>query len=187
MKLSEVLAHERARRISIAIGVIYYLIYLYSIGNITPAAASERLGFMVVDDWLGRMFTLRAPFLWEPVAAVQLPGVVTVFISIPNLALGLALSALVALNVAIAVYTYYAMPIRPGIRGLLGLIPSLFTGFVCCVPTFLLTLGTVSTSFTMFFIGIRQFLIPLSLVLLSANLVWSLRSMPDAAQGTQGY
>jgi hypothetical protein len=111
------------------------------------------------------------------VAALHLFGWVTFFVSVPNLALALVLSSLIALNVAIGSYAYHAMPIRQGFKGLLGLIPSLFTGFVCCVPTFMLSLGTVSTSFTMFFIGIRRLLIPLSLALLSANLMWSLRSM----------
>ena len=50
-------------------------------------------------------------------------------------------------------------------------------GFVCCVPTFIITLGTISVTFTVFFIEIRQYLIPVSLAIMSVNLIWSLRQV----------
>ena len=39
--------------------------------------------------------------------------------------------------------------------------------------------GAISTSFTVFFIELRPFLMPLSILVMVANLAWSLRSLKD--------
>ncbi len=176
MKIGRVLRDGRSRRVGLVVALVYFLIYMYSINNLVLGGVSTTPGFRVVDGWQSKVFRSTAPYLWEAVAVLSFGGI-SVFISVPNLILAGFLSVLVLLNISTAMYTYYAMPIRPGLRGLIGLVPSLFTGFVCCVPTFIITLGTISATFTVFFIEIRQYLIPVSLAIMAVNLVWSLRQM----------
>jgi hypothetical protein len=174
-KIERIVRDRKSRRVGLVVALIYFLIYLYSVGNIIVGGTSW-LGFRVVDDWQNKVFRSTAPYLWEAVGVLSFEDL-SVFISVPNLILAGVLSTLVLLNISTAMYTYYTMPIRPGLRGLIGLVPSLFTGFVCCVPTFIITLGTISATFTVFFIEIRQYLIPSSLAIMAVNLIWSLRQM----------
>jgi hypothetical protein len=175
MKLVRIIRDRRSVRVGLAVAFLYFLVYMFSVGNLIPGTSPGPF-LRVVDGWQSKMFRATAPFLWESVASLNL-GIVTVFISVPNLVLAGALSLLVLLNISTAMYTYYSMPIRPGLKGLIALVPSLFTGFVCCVPTFIVTLGTISATFTVFFIEIRQYLIPFSIVVMALNLVWSLKQV----------
>jgi hypothetical protein len=137
----------------------------------------EVLMFKIVENWSDIIFKQTAPFLWEPIAKFYIYGGVVFFISVPNIILDLFLSILVFLNISLAFYNYYIYPLRPGVIGLISLVPSLFTGFVCCVPTIFLTLGAVSTSFTAFFISIRQYLLPVSVLIMLFNIYWTLNHM----------
>jgi hypothetical protein len=178
-KLWNVVRDRKSRRYGLIFALIYFLLYLYSIGNLTIVEMPELLKFRVLKNWQSSIFKPIAPYLWESVAVLYIAGGLSWFISVPNLLLDVLLSALVFLNIASAMYSYYVLPIRPGLRGLIGLVPSLFTGFVCCVPTFIITLGAISTSFTVFFIELRPFLMPLSILVMVANLAWSLRALKD--------
>jgi hypothetical protein len=168
---------RNSRRYGVVFAVIYFLLYLYSIGNLTIVEMPELLKFRVLENWQSSIFKPIAPYLWESIAVLYIAGGLSWFISVPNLLLDVLLSSLVFLNIASAMYSYYVLPIRPGLKGLIGLVPSLFTGFVCCVPTFIITLGAISTSFTVFFIELRPFLMPLSILILGVNLAWSLRAL----------
>lgn len=176
-KLGNVVRDRKSRRYGLIFALIYFLLYLYSIGNLTIVEMPELLKFRVLENWQSSIFKPIAPYLWESIAVLYIAGRLSWFVSIPNLLLDVLLSALVFLNIASAMYSYYVLPIRPGLKGLIGLVPSLFTGFVCCVPTFIITLGAISTSFTVFFIELRPFLMPLSILIMGANLAWSLRSL----------
>ena len=178
-KLAYIMKDKRSRKYALMIGVIYLLLYLVSIGNLTIIRMPEILKLRLIDDWQSKMFKPIAPFLWESIAVLYIYGGLTLFISVPNILVALFLTILVFFNIATAVYSYNIMPIRPGFKGLIGLVPSLFTGFVCCVPTFIITLGAISTSFTVFFIEIRQYLIPVSVIIMVLNLIWSIRQMKD--------
>jgi hypothetical protein len=175
MKIMRIMRDRGSRRVGMAVAIAYFLIYMYSVGNLIPGSSSGPL-FRVVDGWQNKVFRSTAPYLWESVAVLNL-RVFSVFISVPNLLLAGILSLLVMLNISTAMYAYYSMPIRPGLKGLIGLVPSLFTGFVCCVPTFIITLGTISATFTVVFIEIRQYLMPFSLGVMALNLIWSLRQI----------
>ena len=178
-KAARVVKDRKARNYASIFAGVYLLLYLARIGNLTMTRMPETLRLRVVEGWQSKMFKPMAPYLWEPIAALYIYGGLTLFISVPNLLTALLLTALVFLNIGTAIYSYNIMPLRPGLRGLIGLIPSLFTGFVCCVPTFILTLGAISTSFTVFFIEIRKYLIPASVLIMVLNLVWSLGSLEE--------
>ena len=167
----------RSRLYGLAIALIYFILYLNSVGNLLFTADSGFLNLSVVPNWRINIFKSIAPYIWESIAVLRIAGGLSWFISVPNLVLDIFLSSLVFLNIASAMYSYQVLPIRPGLRGLIGLVPSLFTGFACCVPTFIITLGAISTSFTVFFIEIRQYLVPASVLVLVVNLVWSLMSL----------
>ena len=167
----------RSRLYGLAFALIYFILYLNSVGNLLFTADSGFLNLSVVPNWRINIFKSIAPYIWESIAVLRIAGGLSWFISVPNLVLDIFLSALVFLNIASAMYSYQVLPIRPGLRGLIGLVPSLFTGFACCVPTFIITLGAISTSFTVFFIEIRQYLVPASVLVLVVNLVWSLMSL----------
>jgi hypothetical protein len=177
VKMKLVIKDKKSRRYSIIIGIAYFIIYLWSIGNLSYIQMSEVLTLKIVENWSEIIFKQTAPFLWEPIAKIYVYGGVVFFISIPNLILDLLLSILVYLNIGLAFYSYYIYPLRPGVIGLLSLLPSLFTGFVCCVPTIFLTLGAVSTSFTAFFISVRQFLLPISVFIMIINVYWTVNNI----------
>jgi hypothetical protein len=176
-KMRLVVKDKNSRRYSVMLGITYFLVYLWSIGNLTRIQMPEVLMFKLVENWPDLIFKPVAPFLWEPIAKFYIFGGVVLFISVPNIILNLFLSILVYLNISLAFYSYYIYPLRPGVIGLISLVPSLFTGFVCCVPTIFLTLGAVSTSFTAFFLSIRQFLIPISVLIMLINIYWTVNHM----------
>jgi hypothetical protein len=176
-KINRAVRDGKSRRFGLTISLIYFTLYLYSVGNLIFTTDSRFLVLNVVPTWRQTLLKPIAPYLWESIAVLRIAGGLSLFISVPNLLLDVFLSTLVFLNITSAMYSYQVLPIRPGLRGLIGLVPSLFTGFACCVPTFIITLGAISTSFTMFFIEIRQYLVPLSVLVMVANLVWSLRSL----------
>lgn len=175
-KISIILKDKKTKRISLLVAIAYFLFYLYSIGNIAFVEMPESFSFRVIDDWKNKIFKPVAPFLWESIAVFYIYNGLSVFFSIPNFILAAILSFLVFLNIAVAVYSYSVSKVcrfRPGNKALIGFLPSFFTGFACCVPTFLIALGPVLASFTIFFIEVRPFLIPISFILMILSLIWS--------------
>jgi len=182
-KILLILRDKKSKRSGLLAAVIYFLFYLYSIGNITAVIEMpESFTFRVLEDWQDKVFKTIAPFIWEAIAVFYVYKGLVFFFSIPNLIIAFILAFLVFLNIAVAVYSYSlsrVCQLRPGYKGLLGFLPSLFTGFVCCIPTFLIALGPVLASFTIFFIELRQFLIPLSVILMILGLFWSINRIPQ--------
>jgi len=179
--LREVLKERKAKIIGFVVALVYFIFYLYSIGNITIIETQELLSFKVLDNWQTKIFKQIAPFLWEPIALLNYNGLALLF-SLPNILLALLLAILVFFNIAVAVYSYHISKIcnvSTSFKGILGFLPSFFTGFACCVPTFLIALGPVLASFTVFFIKLRPILIPLSLTLMILSIVWGTRRIPN--------
>jgi len=173
--IGRILKGARNRRITGITVAIYLLVYLYSLQQLVLLPAAGRasypvLGIQVAADWLMKLWRPIAPFSYEPIAAVYLARRVAVFLAVPNLLLGLLLGALVGLNLAVAVMHYTSLRAcpRPGV-GLFGTLPSLFTGFTCCVPTVALALGANSA---LALIALRSYFIPVSLLLLILGLLW---------------
>jgi len=186
-KVFIILKDKKAGWIGLAAGFIYALLYLYSIGNITIVEMPESLSFKVVDDWQDKIFKQIAPFFWEAIAVFYIYRGLIFLLSVPNLIIAFLLGLLVFLNMTVAIFSYSLSRVcrtRPRFEGLIGFLPSLFAGVACCVPTFLIALGPVLASFTVFFITLRPFLIPVSFILMIAGLIWSIRKMPhESIQG----
>lgn len=171
--ISRMMKGSRYRRIAVAAAALYVLVYLYSLQHLVllPVdAAYPALGIGVAVDWPEKLWRTIAPFAYEPVAAVYIGRRVALFLAVPNLLIGLLLGTLVGLNLAIAAAHYSSLRAcqRPGV-GLLGTLPSLFTGFTCCVPTVALALGANSV---LALIALRSYFVPASLLLLVAGLLW---------------
>jgi hypothetical protein len=129
-------------------------------------------------DWPTKTWKTITPFVWEPIGVLYPVNHLMIFIAIPNLLLGVLLGTLIGMNLALGVYGLLAA--RRGIsslRGLLGALPSLLTGFACCVPTFVIALGSVAASLTVGIIAVRPIFIPVSVLALSLNLLWSARRL----------
>ncbi len=176
-KIRKILRDPRARIVGIAVMVLYYIVYLISIDHLFFQQGSFEV--FVVESPLTRMFALRAPFVWEPVAAVTL-WEVRIFIAPMNLLLGGILAILVGVNIMVAVFGYrFRKMCRIDTRyGLLGILPSFLTGFACCAPTFLIALAPALGSFAVYFISLQPFLIPASIVLLVGAFSWSVKQLP---------
>lgn len=176
--IKDVMKDARYKRIAGAAAVLYLLFYLYSLQHLVllPAdAAYPVLGMRVAADWPGKVWRTIAPFAYEPVAAVYVARRLVLFLAVPNVVLGLLLGTLVGLNLAVAAAHYRSLRAcrRPSV-GLLGTLPSLFTGFTCCVPTVALALGANSV---LAVIALRSYFVPASLVLLAAGLLWGARHL----------
>ncbi len=176
-KMKLVVKDKTTKKYGLIAGLAYFLIYLWSIGNLTIIQMPEVFMFKVIENWPNLIFKQVAPYLWEPIAKFYIYGGLVFFLSVPNLILDIFLSILVYLNISLAFYSYYIYPLRPGVLGLISLVPSLFTGVVCCVPTIFLTLGAASTSFTLLFISVRQYLVPISILIMLVNVYWTVDHM----------
>lgn len=174
-------------RIGLLVGVGYVLAYLYSVQNIVVvpgidlAAGAPVPSVSVVADWGAKMWKPIAPFVWEPVMAVYPLRSVAVFLSVPNLLVGVALGALVGLNVRVAVARVHATRAMGGqagsAEGLLASVPGLLTGFTCCVPTVVLALGSLAAGFTVAVIAVRPYFIPAAALALTLNVLWGARRL----------
>ncbi|MHA1909546.1 MAG: hypothetical protein ACW98Y_19765, partial [Candidatus Thorarchaeota archaeon] len=58
-------------------------------------------------------------------------------------------------------------------RSILSAVPALLTGFACCGPTLLLSLGIASASITIAFVTILPLFLPVALIGLVVSLLWS--------------
>ena len=159
---------------SLALHVILYLAAMqYMV--IAPGAAQRAFDVEIMPDWRNLAFRNRGPFLYEPIGVLHVAPLV-VFLSIPNLAIALALGLLVGLNVAASYYGFHALGMR-GVRGLhalVGTIPALISGAACCVPTLILVVGLQLTATVA---AVWSWLVPASAALLVVSLWWSLRRL----------
>ena len=176
-KFHKIWEDPKAKSVGIFVMVLYFIVYLISIDHLFFQEGSFEV--FVVDNPLSRMFTARAPFVWEPVAAITLGGI-RIFLAPMNFLLGGILGILVGSSIMVAVFGYrYRKMCRVNTGyGLLGILPSMLTGFACCAPTFLIALAPALGSFAVYFISLQSFLIPLSALLLVGALLWSVKQLP---------
>lgn len=185
--LGQALRQPRGRWIALTAGIIYLLLYLYSLGHLVidrdVAAPRDTPSFLVVPEWTTKSLERVGGFTFEPGAALYLAQGLTLFIAPLNVLIGVTLGSLIALNVATAAY---ALTIARSCRrlpwtGLLGSLPGLLTGFACCVPTVAFLLGA---NLALAIISVQMFLIPVSLASLVLGLGWNLRRVrKDLVQG----
>lgn len=178
-RLSSILAQRRYLITAAFVFVAFLSVYLAStqflIWAPRAAGSDQVLVVEIADHWRSLLARQRAPFLFEPIGTISL-GRLTLFVSLPNLILGSLLGALVASNLAVSYYRFRSLSLRgaQGISTLLGTLPALLSGAVCCVPTLILVVGLQLTAT---FIAVWSFFVPVSFVLLVVSLWWSLRHL----------
>lgn len=164
--------------VSFIISLIYFIAYYFSLGYMIVTDMGE-LSIEILKNWTEVIFKSRAIFLWEPIGALAL-GKVVFLISIPNVILGIFMAGLVFLNLFLAIMLY-KLPKMCKIDykpiGILAILPSFLTGFACCVPTFLISFGSVFASFSLYLIRFRWLFIPLSIIFLIIGYVYSLKKV----------
>jgi len=173
-KLRAILAMGRYRRFAIGVAVGYLVLFLLALGDISAGGH----GFDVLTtDWT-RMFERTGALTFEPIVQLTVPGA-TVLLSPINVAIGLLLAVLAALNLTV---TYLAFRQPRACRfnrstGIMASLPALLAGSACCAPTIVLILGLQVSSL---FITVFQVLIPVSVALLLVTLALILRrTEPD--------
>lgn len=168
-KLTAILAMPRYRRFSIVVAAGYLVLFLLALGDISTGG----LGFEVLTtDWT-RMFDRTGALTFEPIAQLTVPGM-TILISPVNVAIGLLLAVLAALNLTVT-YLGFRQPRACRFNrstGIVASLPALLAGSACCAPTIVLILGLQVSSL---FIAVFQVLIPVSVALLLLTLVLILR------------
>lgn len=172
--LVSILAEKRFLITALVALFAYLVLYLAAMQYLIVArgGAESFLSLQIMPGWQDLVFRQRAPFLFEPMGALHL-GPLVLFLSIPNLAIGLLLGVLVAANIAVSYYGFRASGMQ-GVRGLhalIGTIPALISGMACCVPTLILVIGLQLTATLA---AAWSLLVPISAVLLLISLWWSL-------------
>lgn len=176
-RLAAILAMPGYRRFAIAVAAVYLVLFLLALGDISAGGR----GFEILTTEWTRMFDRRGALTFEPIAQVTLPGL-TILISPVNMAIGLLLAVLAALNLTV---TYLAFRQPRACRfnratGIMASLPALLAGSACCAPTIVLILGLQVSSL---FITVFQVLIPVSVILLLVTLVLILRrTHPQTSQ-----
>ena len=168
------MAEARPRRFAVGTGLAVLLLYLLAIGDIA-VTASGKTGFGPrVQVAFGNLFQTKAPYLFEPVVAIRANANLTLFLSPANVALGAAVAALAAANVALTVHSAQrAACRRTAIGPLLGVLPALGIGFACCAPTLLVAFGVgVGAALLPVALMVRPILYPLTISMLAVTLVW---------------
>ncbi|WP_236240220.1 hypothetical protein [Streptomyces sp. CC228A] len=169
------LAVRRHRRTGLVAAALVLVAYLFSIGDLAVSASGRFTGAPVFRSAPGQLFQARAPYLFEPVLAWHPTDHVALFLSPVNLLLGAVVAALVGCNVAVAglAARQAASCRRTRYARLLGVLPAFLLGFACCVPTFLLVLGTgTAAALLPVLIPLRPVFYPLTLLMLTGTLVW---------------
>jgi len=174
--LFSILSKRRYWLTAIVIFFLYIIVYLaatqFLIFTQRMEGADGFFAIKIAENWREIMFRQRAPFLFESIGAIYLGGI-KLFISVPNMLLAGALGALVGLNIAVSYHSFRALSLRgpQGFMQLIGTVPAILSGAVCCVPTLILVIGlqltaTLATAWSFF--------VPLSFLLLAMALWWSL-------------
>ena len=162
----------------VAVTVGYLAVFLWLLGDLSyrPDVSA---GLLIVDDPLGRALERTGPATFEAVAMVD-TGVVRLLVSPVNLLVGLALSTLVGLNLALsylAVVQPAACSVGAG-SGLLASLPALLSGTVCCGPVILLVLGIQATGVLL---TLFAWLLPVGVAALLGSLVYVAGNIEPAA------
>ncbi|MBI2012026.1 hypothetical protein HYS91_04620 [Candidatus Daviesbacteria bacterium] len=164
--------------VALIVFVVYILIYLAAVGHLIFTSRMEPaysfLEVKFLTNWQQLLLRQRSPFLFEAIGAIYIGPNIKLFLSIPNLILASVLGFLVGSNFALSYYNFKRLGLSggKGAVALLGTIPAIVSGSVCCVPTLILVLGlqltaTLATAWSFF--------IPLSIILLILSLVWSVK------------
>lgn len=180
-RLRGALSAPRLRRVALAAGLLYALIYLAALGHLVISPGStpfpgEGLFTIVSTDNLWRE---RAPYNFEPIAVFHPVEGFALFLAVPNLLLAGTLGVLLGLNISLSMYAYATLKVcgvKGSFSGMAASLPAFLTGFACCAPTLLILIGA---AFAAGFLALLPVLMPLAITALVLGLAWNLfRSMP---------
>ena len=163
-----VLGRDDSLAVALAVTVGYLVVFLWLLGDLSYRP-DVSIGLLIVDDPLGRALERTGPATFEAVAMVD-TGVLRLLLSPMNLLVGLTLSTLVGLNLALS-YLAVVQPAACGVgagSGLLASLPALLSGTVCCGPVVLLVLGIQATGTLL---TVFAWLLPIGVALLLSSLV----------------
>lgn len=161
---------RRWRVMGTAGGALFFLLYLYAIGDLDiDRRATWQL--MMADASPDHWMQARAPFLFEAMALLE-AGWLVWLISPVNLLIAGLLGGMMALNIH-GIFSLRTIPQSCGIGGRYagagGAVPALLAGSACCAPSLLLLLGIPGLgAFSAFF----PWLVPLSVILLALSRWW---------------
>lgn len=177
-KLAAILAVPGYRRLFAGITAVYLVLFLVALQDITAGGS----GFAVATaDW-SRTLERAGAVTFEPVARITMPGV-TILLSPLNVLIGLAISALVGLNLLVT-YIAFRQPRACSFNrstGILASFPALLAGGACCAPAIILILGLQLSSAL---VTAFQVTIPVAVVLLLVSLKLILdRTNPELLAG----
>lgn len=163
-KLRAILSMKFYRRLSIAIGALYLVLFLVALRDVSPGGTGFELS---TTEWT-RMFERSGAVTFEPIARLTAPGL-TILLSPLNMLIGVVLAGLAGLNLAV---TWMAFRQPKACRfnrstGILASLPALLAGSACCAPAIVLILGLQISSL---FVTVFQVLIPISAALLLLTL-----------------
>jgi hypothetical protein len=162
---------RRRSRIAIFAALAYAGFYLFAIGDVDlvgPPAWDARLGEVTAQ----RILSARAPFQFEAVAVLE-AGYLVWLVSPLNLLVAAILAALLAANIAGALYLRAHAQCGTGGKSTLGsALPALMAGGACCAPSLILLLGVPGLGALAAWL---PWLVPVSMFALAANRWWQHR------------
>lgn len=148
--------------------VVYLVSYLWAIGHLARGLGGYDVN-VVADPAALFLQPELGPFSFTPVARVAL-GPVTYLFSF-NSVLGLGLSVLVGLNLALT-YLAWTQPKACGLgessSGILASLPAVLSGTACCGPVVLFVLGIQASGV---FLTAFQYLLPVAAIMLVGSLI----------------
>lgn len=183
------LADRRGRRVFGIAASLILVLYLLAIGDVLISLSGRWSAAPFARFVPEGLFRARAPYLFEPMLALYPGSHVAIFLSPINLMLGVTVSALAGLNIALAAYgARQAVACRrAGYSRSLAVLPAFLLGFACCVPTFVLALGTgTAAALLPVLLPIRPFVFPLTLILLLGALIWGAHRVRVAERELSG-
>lgn len=153
----------------VIVTILYLGAFLWAIGDLR----FQSVGFdlLVVNEPLSRTFeSAPGAYIHEPIALVDL-WILRLLFSPLNVLLGLAISVLVGLNLALS-YLAVTQPKSCGVgatTGVFASVPALLAGSACCAPVLFIVLGITasSTLLTLF-----TWLLPIAVGLLLVSLIY---------------
>ncbi|EST38284.1 hypothetical protein N566_08295 [Streptomycetaceae bacterium MP113-05] len=175
------LAVRRRRRAGAIVAAVLLVGYLAAIGDLVFSASGRWAGTPFLTTAWEQLWSVRAPYLFEPVLALRTPYA-ALFLSPLNVLLGALVAVVAGANVAVALTARdeaaCRVPRARGLARLWGVLPVFLLGFACCVPAFLLAVGTgVAAAALPFVLPLRPVFYPLTLVLLTVSLVLGCRAV----------
>ncbi len=191
-RLRRALSVQRRRRIALAVAAVLLILYLVAVGDLAFSPSGRWAGMPFAQSAWDRLWSTRAPYLFEPVLALR-TAYAALFLSPVDVLLGAFVAVLAAANTAVALAVRdeagCRVPRTRGLARLLGVLPAFLLGFACCVPAFLLALGTGTAAAVLpFLVPLRPVFYPLSLALLTVSVVWGARKLdrPEGETDAEG-